>query len=820
MSKKLLTEEEELKRKQEELRAKEVLEIIKDIDNLEKSLKSMLTLEDLKITKKYISKKIQVYNSLKRAYFKDDDFTNYEKCRREIISYKKLNQLLNRLRKEFTVSTSSIKKETIDKKEHIISNIKMLDFYFSDKDKEIFNKYLESNSYEEKLDLLFKLREIYIKATYYLYRHKKHVFEEIYKKVAKENGLEGNLKKNKKEFYYILNKENYSDFKLKLGKAKEQYNKSKIFLEGLEKLIKYENSAYKNSLPKKYVDIDDTDYNEIIGDNVHYSKEFIKKLENIRDGKYIRKYGLALEKFVPQEITKLFADLENLDKETLEKFSLLGIDVSKNKLRSLRHGQNCYDDVEREFLKYIIKSFEKIKPNDITFEEPDTSIYYDILNALVDNDNNFSYIEKLIEEIPLMKSARKDNKHLIISLIDKFILNYKLKLANQGFNYIEPAFYKEIIKDFYKKDVDLTAEEKDIIENRLNEFLNYVNDRKYVSSKTVADDVDELKNKTVFSKSSIDKDKVAQELKFLDISKDSIVNQYRRKYPIYVNNNTTSVFMIAGIDNCCFSIDYSNYENITFGIHFLDTSKLVDEDSEIVKGALEEKPYLPKLQMNEYEPVMSFTYHFVDFKHLTDVRFSNGLVYVNKLYKDKDLENYRNKEDLKNMYIFLNNFKSPENINSIYTTAGLKETIFKTLSNDLKRKFYNYKIPFIYERKQEESEDLIRLNHNTTCDKLYKIPKDEAHRIFKILDETLDKYYVPNQAEDVDIVFDTSSFLGYYLMHILGKIQTGKYDIDKESENLKNYLEKLNSQRAYLPANIIKSNEAKLKRIVRRYKKK
>ena len=803
---------------EEQLRAQEVLKLFDEIDNLTKDLKQQITLEDLKLTKKYLNKKISMLTTLKKAYFQNDKFAEYEKCKEEIIAYKNRYRTLKSFEQEYITKTSeTIKKLNVDKIKHTINNILMLDFYFSKEDKELFSNYLEDTDYFKRIEILYKLREIYLAATYYLYRRKKKVTEEAFKIISRENGIDGKLKKNKKEFFYLLSQDRYKELKDKVRLIKEQYNKSKRFLEELEKLIKYENFQYKSSIPKKIPELEDTNYKEII-ESKSISDELIRRLENIKDGKYIRKYGLGLEKFIPKEITTFFADVEKLDDEALEEFSLLGIDVSKNKLKSLKKGQNCYDDVERAFLKKIIKRFEKIRPIEVYTDKKDTTIYYEILNCLVDNDNNFSYIEKLIEEIPLMKESRKDDKHIIINLIDKFILNYKLKLANQGFNYIEPNFYKEIIKCFYKNNVVLTDEEEKLIQTRLDEFLEYATTRKYASLKNIKEDVDELKTKRSIEKSSIDKEKISQELKFLDISKDSVISKYLNKQPIYVSNNTSSVFMIKGINNCCFSIDYKNYEDITFGIHFLDTSKLIDNDSEIIKSALEEKSYLPKLQMNEYEPVMSFTYHFKDFRHITDLRFSKGLVYVDKMYDENDIDKYRDKEDLKNMYIFINNFKSKDNINNIYTINGIKEVLFNTLGNDLKRKFYNYKIPFIYERCQEEADDLIRLNHNAICDKLSKIPKEEAHKIFRILDEKIDKYYVPD-SNNANVVFDSSTFLGYYLMFTINMIMSGKYDIDKESENLKVYLEKLNSKRAYLPANIIKSNENKIKRIVRRYKK-
>ena len=689
------------------------------------------------------------------------------------------------------------------KEKSAISNILMLDFYLSSYDEELFNEYLKSNDYFEKLQCLIKLREIYIKATYNLYRKKKSILEKCYKKVAFENGIEGGLKKNKKEFYFLLDLDKYSYLKKEIISIKEKYGKCKRFLKELERLIKYEENEYSCSIPKKFLEVDDTDYRELIDDKFSEYKEFINRLENIRDGKYIRKYGLGLENFIPKELLILFEKLEKLDDDVLEEISILGVDVVKNKLRTLKKGFNSYDDVERKFLKVLIKMFEELAPKKMDFEQLDTSAYYDIIDALSCNDNNYSYIEKLIKENEHIKDARKDNYHIIIKLLDRYILNYKLKLVNQGLEYIEPDFYKEIIKAFYRNGVRLTEEEVEIINSRLDEFLEYVNKKKYAAGNLAIKDVEELRNIGGEAiKTEVDKDKLKQEISLLGFELDSVIRHYMIKYPIVKDGFNSRVFMIDGIDNCCFSVNYENYQDIVFGIH------------EIVKGLLEVKDVVPKMKKG-LNPVMSFTYHFINYKDMSDLRISPGVVYVDKIYDENDIDSYREKEDLKTMYIFLNNLSAGRNI---YTIEGVKEVVFGSIKEDLKKKFRNYKVPFIYEKKSDDAEDLIRLNHNAICDKLSKIPKKEAHKIFEIIDEELDKYYVPRN-DDADISLDTSDFLGYYLMSVLNKIQSGKYDIDKESENLKLYLEKLNSRRAYLPSNITKANENKIKRMVRNYKK-
>ena len=114
---------------EEQLRAQEVLKLFDEIDNLTKDLKQQITLEDLKLTKKYLNKKISMLTTLKKAYFQNDKFAEYEKCKEEIIAYKNRYRTLKSFEQEYITKTSeTIKKLNVDKIKHTINNILMLDF--------------------------------------------------------------------------------------------------------------------------------------------------------------------------------------------------------------------------------------------------------------------------------------------------------------------------------------------------------------------------------------------------------------------------------------------------------------------------------------------------------------------------------------------------------------------------------------------------------------------------------------------------------------------------------------------------------------------
>ena len=624
--------------------------------------------------------------------------------------------------------------------------------------------------------------------------------EKYYKIVAAENGLGPKLEKNKKEFKLLLEQEKYKNYKEIITKAKMAYNKSKLFISNIERLIAIENSIYNNSIPKKNLDYEDeSDYKELIQGVYPDCKEFVDRLNNIRSGRYSRRYGTSIKNFIPKDLEHLFTTLEKLelDYEALMDIALLGMDVVKNKLKTLKQGQNEYDDAERIFLKKLVKKFEDLKPFIPYEEEVDTKVYYKILESLIYNDDNFTYLEKLIRQIDGCKNARKDNKHIILELLDKFIMNYKLKLINQHFEYIEPDFYKEVIKVFYDNKVVLKDEEIKEINERLDEFLEYCQRHKYASMSEIVNDVNELRNNRVDKeKRNYDKEKVKQEQTFIEFYMDSLVNYYmRRNYPIYMDSDETSVFMLENVDNIGFSVGHDENGTITLGVHLLDTSKVVSDDSEMVKASLAGKKVLPKLDENKVYPVMSFTYSLVNGYELTNMRLTPGLIKVNKTYSDEDINAFREREDLKELMMITSHLQDENDYKDIHVSEGIKEVILKAISKDVKRRFEQRHIPFIYEKDLENSEELIKDNHNAICDKLIEIPKREAYQIFDILDHVVDKYYVPEVTSDLDINLDSSSFLGYYLLNVLNKIETGKYEIDKEVAAIEEYLGQLNSNR-------------------------
>lgn len=366
--------------------------------------------------------------------------------------------------------------------------------------------YLSVNDSSKQMLLLMHLKEICSAREILLSQQKKNTMMKIYRKVASENHLDSSLRKNKRKFFDLLEEDRYAGLKKELVLANQSYHKCKRLLDDIEKLIVLERNHYHNLIPKKCLDEyeqpfcfpcstqEAMEYQKFLGQDFPFIGELVTCFDDIKSGKYMRKYGFALQGFLPHEVGKLFSEFDDLDPELLSRISILGQDVVRNKLRTIRRGVTIDDDVERAFLKKLISMFQGIQPN-VSYEDvADTSSYYSIMERLIDNDHNYHCIEKLLTNVEKFRNARKNDCHILMLLLDKFVCNYKLKLVNQGLPYVEPRFYKEVIKLFLDRGAKLNDVEVQSFCAILDDFSSFCKAKRYRLSSSVFEDILEIRS--------------------------------------------------------------------------------------------------------------------------------------------------------------------------------------------------------------------------------------------------------------------------------------------------------------------------------------
>ena len=557
-----------------------------------------------------------------------------------------------------------------------------------------------------------------------------------------------------------------------------------------------------------------TDYSELLKFNEPVVAElFGSFLYDIRTSKFMDEYSSGLQYELPIEIEKLLKRTDTLSEEELLTLSVLAIDVSRNKIRSIGK-DSVYASIEKEFLRRLIKIFEKLKPVKYEPIDEDTSAYYDILEALIDNDANYTYISKLMIKIHNFVNARKNGRHFAFLLLDRFIKNYKLKLVNQGLPYVEPDFYKELLSLNFSLGSFLSENEKLDFSLLLVTFKDYVISKNYNNSEKVFDDIDFIADSMNNVKITEEKqdDKVLEELSSLKYRMADVSNSYLKN-----NYSVFSAFKFNNVSNYAFSVDYSSDDNIILKIHILDTASFIKDDSLIYEEMKSKDIEIPRFELNCFYPTMTFAYTIFDNK-ISDVRVTSSVVNISEEYSNQDLGNYIDNPHIKDLFSVFKRIKDSRNIDDIYYSQdGIKDFTDSILNKDITKSFVNNNMPFIYKAYLENGKDLVRINHNAVCDKLIDIPKKEAHRVFDILDEVYDAYYVPTSGK---LELDSSKFLGLYLLTTIHRVQDGAYDINKVQEELNELLITLNSREKYLPASVSRNNERKVRKLVRTYNKK
>lgn len=689
------------------------------------------------------------------------------------------------------------KKETIKRK--YLLNIIMINYFLSKEELTLFINYLNEEKISKRLSSLYKLKDIYLLNNIKNYQKKKEIINEIVQKIAKENNISLDLRKNKKVLRQHLELEKYQQLKEKVSIANLEYKKSKLILKYINKLIKIEKKQEEmNKQSKEQENIKQLkDFTDYFTYQTNLNQKLSDLLNELCHGIYLKKYGEGLNHFIPEDITKIFKEINKLPEFAKEEVCLLGKDVLKNYLRTLPKENTT----EKNFIKKIIHLFEENLPLEVKNNTLDTSSYYNILSYLSEDDKNYSIIEKLVLQIDNFKYARQDN-HILFYLLDKFIQNYKVKLVNQGIQYTDPSFYKEIIKLIFNQTNPLSEIEIEQFLDKISDFINYCKKRKYISLSEVNEDISEIISSLHQEKEEYNI--LEQENILKNVAFPNLVNYYQRISKELVKENT---FMFNKRKNTAFSISCDENGTITFTTHLLDNSKLLSFESEL----LSHQERLIKLEKETTYPVLSFSYSLTKDNVLLPLKITSSLVNINEVFSEKDIQTNPQNPILKDSISILQKLNNTSE--EITTVSSFFQLVDYVLCSNIKEIFQKNNIPFIY---QEEITDksLTHRNHNKICQVLSEIDKEEAHTIFNIIDENKDKYYTMKNNTTSTIELNPDTSLGIYLLSTIHKIKEGTYSQEEAIKTISYLLEKLNKTN-YTPYQVRNENNKELRKILK-----
>lgn len=692
------------------------------------------------------------------------------------------------------------KKETIKRK--YLLNIIMINYFLSKEELTLFINYLNEEKISKRLSSLYKLKDIYLLNNIKNYQKKKEIINEVVQKIAKENNISLDLRKNKKVLRQHLELEKYQQLKEKVSIANLEYKKSKLILKYINKLIKIEKKQEEmNKQSKEQENIKQLkDFTDYFTYQTNLNQKLSDLLNELCHGIYLKKYGEGLNHFIPEDITKIFKEINKLPEFAKEEVCLLGKDVLKNYLRTLPKENTT----EKNFIKKIIHLFEENLPLEVKNNTLDTSSYYNILSCLSEDDKNYSIIEKLVLQIDNFKYARQDN-HILFYLLDKFIQNYKVKLVNQGIQYTDPSFYKEIIKLIFNQTNPLSEIEIEQFLDKISDFINYCKKRKYISLSEVNEDISEIISSLHQEKAEKEEYNILEQENILkNVAFPNLVNYYQRISKELVKENT---FMFNKRKNTAFSISCDENGTITFTTHLLDNSKLLSFESEL----LSHQERLIKLEKETTYPVLSFSYSLTKDNVLLPLKITSSLVNINEVFSEKDIQTNPQNPILKDSISILQKLNNTSE--EITTVSSFFQLVDYVLCSNIKEIFQKNNIPFIY---QEEITDksLTHRNHNQICQVLSEIDKEEAHTIFNIIDENKDKYYTMKNNTTSTIELNPDTSLGIYLLSTIHKIQEGTYSQEEAIKTISYLLEKLNKTN-YTPYQVRNENNKELRKVLK-----
>ncbi len=644
-----------------------------------------------------------------------------------------------------------------------------------------------------------------------------------------------------KEFYFNINnlKEEYDYYVNLLKKIKcsdKMNNKftSEIELSSIQKLI---NNKLLNN---EHIDMDSYNIKDIL-----YAY-----------GYYI-KYDGIIDNLMYDYANELIAELgyHKINNEEI----LVGIsyicDCLKSRLLTIskddKQKRKILNNIKKEFSFYIrdLKKADSLKDDNSLFE---------VVDCFLKNENVFMYLKEIVNEIPKIVNSRqtiidnegnKTTQHIVLYIVDKFIENYKIMLSDKNNNYINKDYLKEVYFLFTSSIyLNLTDDEKNIINKKLLSFMNYAN-----------------KNIT----SPLRRNAIKMDLR--EMYTDKIYyNKYRRRENILKNAsyykteyilNTFSLNLKNSLldkdrvdltdddcitlndDFCCYSIS-KYYDKTVLKISVIDLYKSLSIypifcDYIFNNTILDEN--VDDIILNNITMIEDFIYPTITYEIVFDkygnykningdfISFNiyNSKVKIKKSYVDNDLLSDKDDQLIKK---FVNLFRvigtrNNYQFNSLFSIADINSYFEKILNEGVIKFVKDNNIPFIYTGISEYTNDELSYLRNEMKTLMSKVNENDFNTIYNIIDKNRDLFHystIPFNGEYQLFIKNPVNYPGILIQSIIYEFIINNRDKnDKEYEKkVSMYREKINEivfsfnwYNNYLDKNDLKSNKGHLQNI-------
>lgn len=727
------------------------------------------------------------------------------------------------------------------------------DYFMNEEIQHQFEKYSFDMYVYDKLSLLKEIRMEYDLEKSRLKEQGKNIIREFCDEIYKNTNEKISLSQKERLRYYLQTAD-YSCYEKALEKNRVARGKVRSILESLDQLVSYQHDVIlKEEKMEKRRERED-DYQE------DYSTVFETEIAKKKKRKLLKLIEVLKQSDAYQIDSFLHNTMDLLDKldNTLQlNFSYACYDILRKRLLFLKD-QNL-DKAEEEKQRRILKKWEQYFNHNIhalTEEEKpyQEDYYYVIMDSLLNEDRNYQYIRNLLKEVPEFRTARNSKGHITINLMDRYIVNMKYKLLNHKIPFLDPNYYSKVFETYFEYGNCLFPEEKEYLKNRINQFREYIKNKKYACSEDIYSQLDQMEQLVEFAKrkEALPCEKMDLELEdmlsyvnqhvkgYADLTSsyhqeligkiEEYKSRFKKEYgkepsvemmydmlgfdPNELRNTqfAPEVFSLENSGQYAYSVYYDEEGDTYLRFHILDVSSLFDSDSKKEKIIKEKQLKLnnhqfvfPHFKKGGKYPTITLQVPIYKNGKIGDMVPFKGIVEINEIYGDDDVYNYRNNPFLKQLVAAFRKLNlSDEAYHCLEDSKDIEVMMIEAINKGLGKMFEDYHIPYIYCNYPTDNEDLIRRNHNQVCHLLHKVPKKKAYQIFDVLDSPVEKAYSLDKGEDSIIEVNPYTYLGIDLQRLLKKIVSSTYDLTlknrfEDEAEVQAFIQELNQSLGYVP---------------------
>lgn len=511
------------------------------------------------------------------------------------------------------------------------------------------------------------------------------------------------------------------------------------------------------------------------------------------------------------------------------------LDVLKNKLSNLSDKDNFEVIEERKIIKKIQNDFKniyKVYGKSESVNKDDAS--FEIIEYWLQSEDGYPYIKMLLKRLPKFLNVYKDEKHIVIHIIDLYIENFKKMIVDKNSDYINKNHLSEVYSLFTSNfKLNLSKNEEALIDEKLEEFVNYLKGTLIKQSRRnlAIKETRSLKtDRYYYPKKEYEPYSITDD--YLYWNKQQIVNSYKDHLQRHICDSKVEKVFLMRTDNFAYSIKEQE-GHVLLRFHSFDASNFISENSEMYRyfaNCIMNKEKIDsfisksfRFKKNELYPVITYQLKISNSGVIQDLNITKNVVEVNDRYWEADFSQ-------KKLQLVFDIYKKVLLKNGGYIEESISlDGINSYFENILNEKFVEYvqnnNLPFIYYGIFEQDEKEVLVNKNNISPILSKLDKIDFERIHEFISKNVDEYHYSNEPIENGSyklnLLDSFNYLGLETSKMLSDFVFNQRNLDTDTawqRMLMEYQNKndkkvkeLNSNLNYVDKNLMKMNKGKIK---------